>query len=113
MKVFKNLGFEDSGSLVDKGCCKVQWLIYGSRKSEDMLPYKLTKVFNSSGNEVELEEAFKYYSLFDIKENLINIKGNVKKYLPRILSIIPYGRTCNELKSSIDSPLIKQKTEKT
>ena len=112
LEVFKNLGFENSGSLVDKGCCKVQWLIYGSRKSEEMSPYKVTKIFNSRGKEINLEEAFKYYSLFDIKENLIDIKGNVKKFLPRILSIVPYGRTCHELKNNIESPLIKQKTEK-
>jgi hypothetical protein len=66
MKIFENLGFEDSGALVDKSCCKVPWLLYGSRKREDMLPYKVTKVIDSSGNELELEDAFKYYNIFDL-----------------------------------------------
>ena len=111
MNTFANLGFEDSGSLVDKSCCKVPWLLYGSRKREDMLPYKVTKVIDSSGNELELEDAFKYYNIFDHKENLINIKGRVKEYLPRILSIIPSGRTINEIKHGIISP-IKEKNRK-
>jgi len=111
MKVFQNLGFEDSGSLVDKSCCKVPWLLYGSRKREDMMPYKVTKVVDSIGNELDLETAFKYYNIFDHKENLINIKGRVKEYLPRILSVIPAGRTINEIKHGLVSP-IKEKNRK-
>jgi phage/plasmid-associated DNA primase len=102
LKVFENLGFEDSGLVIDKSCCKVPWLMYGSRKNENMLPYKVTRVVNSTGNILSLEDAFKYYQLFDMKENLINIKGNVKYYLPRILSIDAYGRTCQELKQGLE-----------
>lgn len=104
-KVFEDLGFEDSGNIVDKACCKVPWLLYGSRKSEEMEPYKVSKVFDSECNEVDLETAFKYYRLFNEREQLIDIRGKVKDYLPRILSIIPYGRETNELKHGLISPL--------
>ena len=112
MKIFENLGFgNDSESLIDKSCCKVHWLMYGSRKNENMKPYKATRIVNSEGEDISLEDGFKYYQLFDIKENLIDMKGNVKKYLPRILSILPYGRTCQELKSSLPLPQ-KEKNNK-
>uniref|UniRef100_A0A6C0D0F3 SF3 helicase domain-containing protein n=1 Tax=viral metagenome TaxID=1070528 RepID=A0A6C0D0F3_9ZZZZ len=105
LDLFANLGFEDSGNLIDKSCCTVSWLLYGSRKSEDMEPYRVTKVINSDFQEVTLEDAFKRYRIYDIREQLINIKGRVCEYLPRILSIIPYGRTTHELKHGLISPL--------
>lgn len=105
LKTFENLGFEDSGLLIDKSCCKVPWLMYGSRKNEDMKPYLYSKTFDSESNEIDLEEAFKDYRLFDMRECLINTKGKVMKLLPRILSIIPYGRQESELKYGLISPL--------
>ena len=105
MKTFEDLGFEDSGSLIDKSCCKVPWLLYGSRKENGMEPYRVTKVFNSEGNEIELERTFKRYPLYDIQEKLIKINGKVEEYLPRILSIIPYGREVSEVKNGLISPL--------
>lgn len=105
MRTFENLGFEDSGDIIDKAACKVPWLMYGSRKTEDMQPYIFSKVFDSESNEIELEEAFRHYRLYDMRERLINISGSVRKYLPRILSIIPYGRQTNELKYGLISPL--------
>ena len=104
MKVFENLGFEDSGSLIDKACCKVHWLMYGSVKNENSKPYKITRIVNSECKNISFEEAFKYYQLFDIKENLIDMKGNYKKYIARILSILPYGRKCQELKQGLSLP---------
>lgn len=105
LKTFEDLGFEDSGAMVDKACCKVPWLMYGSRKSEDMNPYLISRVINSEGDDIDLEEAFKYYRLYDMREQLIKVSGNVRKYLPRILSIIPYGRQTQELKHGLISPL--------
>ena len=104
LNTFENLGFEDSGSLVDKSVIKSQWLLYGSRK-EGNIPYKVTKIFNSDCEEIDLDEAFKYYNIFDYKERPISIKGNVKEYLPRILSITPDGRPICELKYGLESPL--------
>lgn len=105
LKIFSNLGYEDSSSVIDKACCTVPWLIYGSRKSEDMDPYKVTTVFLSDGSELSIEEAFKNYKIYDMKEKPIPIQGNVKFFLPRILSIIPYGRPTQELIQGLISPL--------
>lgn len=105
LKTFEDLGFEDSGEMIDKSCCKVPWLLYGSRKEKGMDPYKISKVFNSEGTEVDMEEALKRYPLFDMRERLIKIKGKVEEYLPRILSIVPYGRDVSEVKHGLISPL--------
>lgn len=112
MKIFENLGIEDSGSVVDKACCSVPWLMYGSRKSEDMDPYKVTKVFTSDCDEIELEEAFSNYCIFDIKERPIDIRNKVNFFLPRILSIIPYGRVTHEVREGLVSPLKDKLQEK-
>lgn len=107
-KLFDDIGFEDSSSLIDKCCCKVPWLLYGSRKSEDMEPYRLSKIFDSRGNEITLNEAFKYYRIFNEYEHTINIKENIEHFLPRIFSIVPYGRDIKELKHGLVSPLAKR-----
>jgi P4 family phage/plasmid primase-like protien len=103
-RIFYYLGIEDSGSVIDKACCTVPWLLYGSRKSEEHKPYTVTRIYNSHLEEVSLERAFKNYQIFDRKEQLISI-SNVQLYLPRILSILPYGRQTKELKRGILSPL--------
>ena len=112
MKIFENLGIEDSGTVIDKSCCKVPWLMYGSRKSEDMNPYIISKVFSSDGNEIEIEKAFKFYRLYDLHENLLNIKDSIIKYLPRILSIIPYGRMTSDVKPGLALPFKEKINEK-
>ena len=105
LRIFSDLGYEDSSVVIDKACCTVPWLIYGSRKSEDMDPYKVTKVFTSDGAEIILEEAFKNYRIYDMREKTIDIKGKVELFLPRILSIIPYGRSTQEVVQGLVSPL--------
>jgi P4 family phage/plasmid primase-like protien len=110
MRVFEDLGIEDSSKVFDTCTCKVPWLLYGSRKSEKMDAYKVTKVFDANCEEIGLEEAFDGYELFNMHEELIDIKGNVEYYLPRILSIIPYNRETCELKSGLPSPLKDKNT---
>lgn len=105
LEIFSDLGIEDSSSVVDKACCTVPWLMYGSRKSENMDPYKVTKVFNSEGAEISLEQAFQRYLIYDHREKPISIRGKVEEYLPRILSIIPYGRQTQEVRHGLISPL--------
>jgi P4 family phage/plasmid primase-like protien len=105
LKTFEDIGIEDSSEMIDKSCCKVPWLLYGSRKEMGMDPYRVTKVFNSEGTEIDLEETFKRYPVFDMQEKIIKIKGKVEKYLPRILSILPYGRAVSETKHGLISPL--------
>ncbi len=110
-KVFENLGIEDSGSVIDKAVCTVPWLLYGSRKSEETPPYLFTRVVDASLETTPLEYAFRHYQIFDQNEEPIKIKGRVKYFLPRILSIIPFGRTTYELKKGLISPL-KEKIKK-
>ena len=103
--IFESLGFTDSSKTVDECTCRNPWLLYGSRKSEQHPPYFVTKFFDSQVKEISIEEAFKNYELFDTNEELIDIKGKEKYYLPRILSIIPYGRASQELKYGLPSPI--------
>jgi len=104
-ETFKTLGIESSGDVIDKSCCKVPWLMYGSRKSEDMDPYIVTDIISSEGESISLEEAFHGYELLDRFESPLRLKGRVKEYLPRILSIFPYGRKTYDVKNGLISPL--------
>ena len=108
LNVFENLGIEDSSIVIDKACCKVPWLLYGSRKSEDMDPYKLTKIYASDGSELTLEEAFSNYKIYDTNEKSLKTKGRLEEYIPRILSIMPYGRMTSEVKAGLVAPLKEQ-----
>lgn len=103
--LFANLNIEDSSIVVDKVCCKVPWLLYGSRKSEDSQSYKVTKIFNENLEIISLEKAFKNYSIYDNREKQIIFKDKINYYLPRILSVLPYGRPTKELKHGLISPL--------
>jgi P4 family phage/plasmid primase-like protien len=119
LNIFENLNVEDSSSLIDGSYLTVPWLLYGCRKDgENMRPYKVTEVYDSECNLINLEEAFRYYQIYDVKEEPINIAGNVEENLPRILSTLPYGRECCELKDRLPSPKketnfnkIKEKTK--
>ena len=105
LDVFGNLGIEDSGSVVDDAVTRNAWLVYGSRKSEEMDPYRVTNIISSDGKEMDLEQAFEDYELLDHLERPINIKGRVKEFLPRILSIFHGGRPIMEVKEGLACPL--------
>ena len=109
LKIFDNLGISN---VIDRACCKVPWLMYQSRKSEDMDPYTVSKVFDSVGAELSLEDAFKSYRLYDNNEKPIKLEGRVQEYLPRILSIIPYGRMTNEVKQGLPLPVNEKISDK-
>lgn len=113
MEIFSNLGIEDSGSVIDKNCVKVEWLLYGSRKEEGSNPYLFSKVFDADRDEIDLETAFSSYPLYTAMEEPIDIEGNVLYYLPRILSIIPMGRPISTVKKGLISPLKEIIQEKT
>lgn len=102
LEIFDDLGVDDPSKVFDSGIGGKPWLLYGCRK-ENSDPYLLTKVYDSELNEIDLEEAFKYYEIKNMKEELLNISGRVKEYLPRILSIIPYGRKTCSLKNGLES----------
>ena len=71
MEMFKELGIDNSANLVDPNCCNVRWLLYGSRKDPSNEPYKITKIFDSEGKELSLQDAFNNYTIYDKKENPI------------------------------------------
>ena len=111
LKLFSNLGMEDSGVVIDKSCCRNPWLLYGSRKSESHEPYRVTNIYDANLNTLTLDQAFRNYQIFDNKERLINIHGKIEFYLPRILSIIPYNRQTKELKRGLVS-IVKENMKK-
>jgi len=113
--IFGNLGLHDETKIIDNATVKNPWLLYGSRKSEDMDPYKITKIYDKDMQEISVREAFDDYVVYDRNEDEILVKDNIEKYLPQILSISPYGRTCSEFKNNLESPLkeeIKQRKPK-
>lgn len=106
LETFADLGIEDSGTVIDNGYLRAPWLLYGCRKSPEMDPYVVTKVIDAEGNELEIEKALKNYRLYNTSEELIRItQKNVRKYLPRILSIIPCSREVSEVKHGLPCPL--------
>jgi len=104
-KIFEDVGFVDSASLIDTSYSKVPWLLYGGRKAADKDPYLVDKVFDHQQKETTLEKAFGEYVLLDKNEQEIEIVGKVEYYLPRILSIIPFGRDIKELRSGLPAPM--------
>jgi P4 family phage/plasmid primase-like protien len=110
-KLFCELGYENSGDVIDKACCRVPWLLYGSRKSPEHQPYRVTKVYDSNLKVLSLEKAFRNYQIFNNREEIIDISGQVEKFLPRILSIFPQHRKTKELVRGLISP-IKEEIKK-
>ena len=109
-KLFLDLGFSDSSSVIDTSYCKVPWLLYGSRKAEDKDPYLATKMFNSECREISFEEGLQHYKIYNKDEEQIEFSPEeVKHYLPRILSIIPFGRDINQIKSGLPSTLYQNR----
>lgn len=104
-ELFKDLGIEDSSTVIDKQCTRNPWLLYGGRKNADAKPYLVTKIYDAELNEITLEKAFSRYQIFDHNEELITVKGKVEFYLPRILSTWSNGRREKTVKRSIISPL--------
>jgi len=73
---FLPIDFMDTGALGNT------WLLYGSRKSEDMEPYKVAKVFNAAGGEGNLNRC----PVFNTMGERIEVEDPLK-VLPRIFSI--------------------------
>jgi len=103
-KMFDHLGYTDYGKIIDKGCCTVPWLLYGSKKTPESKPYLVSKVYDHQLKEIEFDQAFKHHMIYDKQDRVISTKGNVAYYIPRILSIVLYGRDYKELKHGIPIP---------
>ena len=104
-QTFKSLGFEKSGDLIDACYTRNPWLLYGSKKSEGMNSYKLSKIYNEERDIITLEDALKSYKIYSAEETEISLEGNHRFYLPRVLSIIPWQRQVCELRANLPSPV--------
>ena len=102
-QVFKDIGIEHSGDLIDKGMEKKYWLLYGSRKSINKEPYLLTKIFDYKGRIVTLEQIKDDIKIFNNDEELIDLTDeNINSLIPRILSINSYRRSIFDVKKEIE-----------
>ena len=103
LELFKNIGIEDSGSVIDPCCARVPWLLYGSCKSQGKDPYLVSKVFDHNGTISTLEKILNKYPIYNSQEKIIHFElTEIRPFLPRILSIIPYGREAQTLKEGLD-----------
>jgi len=85
--------------------CVAPWLLYGSTKSVNSKPYKITKIFNHEQQEMTVEKRLLEYKIYDTNEKQIILDiENIEKNLPRILSINPGHRPSNEIKKKYDNP---------
>jgi P4 family phage/plasmid primase-like protien len=110
-KVFDDLSMFNCNVKVDEGYCNAPWLMYGSKKDINKQPYKVTKVINSDGDILTVEQAFKNYKVYDNVGHLIKYSRPIEYYLPRILSILPFPvhlRRQTFIKQGLLSP-IKEK----
>lgn len=87
--LFKDLGIQNSEDVIDKSCTSKYWLLYGSRKKENLQSYKLSKIYDDECREITLEEALKDFNILDVHGDKITIDKPLHYYLPRILSIHP------------------------
>jgi P4 family phage/plasmid primase-like protien len=107
--VFSNLR-QYSSDVIDKGVLKKFWLLYGSRKDMNLEAYKLTYIFDSYGNETNLNEVMKHNYIYNSQDNIINLTNekNIERFLPMILSIHPLHRHTGLIKDNVEI-LVKQK----
>ena len=82
--------------MVDKSYCRVPWLLYGSTKSENKQPYKITRIYDKNLQKLSIKKAFADYKIFDSDEEEISFEKEIKYYMPRILSTHLYGRELYE-----------------
>ena len=100
--LFFDIGIKNSADAIDKSCTSKYWLLYGSRKKENLQSYRVTKIYDDDCNEITLKEALQDYKLLDIHEDEIKLEeSKLEYYLPRILSIHPENRNPVSLKTDL------------
>lgn len=93
-KIFQSVGMENSADAIDANCFTNAWLLYGSVKAEGMKPYTASCVFDKNMNRFSIEDGLADYTLFNGYNKKIPLTPQtVRLNLPRILSILPMGRT--------------------
>lgn len=101
--LFADIGIKVSADAIDKSCTSKYWLLYGSRKKENLQSYKVSKIFNDDCKEITLAEALVDYKLVDVHEDQIVMDDTkLEYYLPRILSIHPENREPVTMKSDLN-----------
>ena len=110
-RIFENLGIEDSGTVIDKTCSKT-WLMYGSRKKENLQSYKLTKIYDEDLQELKLGDVLRSYNLRDTFDDPIPIDKNIKYYIPRLLSIHCENRQTDVVETFPELKIISDKKMK-
>jgi len=107
--LFINIGYDDSSKCISDSLGYLT--VYGcQRDNVYCLRYDISHIFDSNCNEISLQDAFQNYKIFDNNGRQIDINDKIQYYLPRILSIIPYGRATKELKSNIPT-IMSQETK--
>ena len=79
------------------------WLMYGSSKSEDMKPYKVTEIYNGNLEPISLYDAFTYENFYSRDEEpLIITEENINSLLPQLLSVSSIKKNIYNIKTPID-----------
>jgi len=104
--LFEDIGLTDSESIIDNAVVVNPWLMYGCKKEgPGMSPYKISCVYNVHKECVDLEEAFSGCTLFDSRENPIELDGdNIHRNIHRILSIRVNNRPVSEIRNNLRPP---------
>ena len=109
--LFSDLGIQVSSETIDKTCSKY-WLLYGSRKKENLSYYKVSKIYDDNCDEITLAEALSEYKLMNIHgDEIVMDTTRLPYYLPRILSIDANNKEPVVLKSDL-SILTKKQLKK-
>ncbi len=83
-KVFESIGISDSSTVIDD-CTKKPWLMYGSRKSEHLQPYRLTRIYDNKCENM--------WTADQLGEVLIRFNDKIKDMSGEEVRI-PEGKTC-------------------
>ena len=113
-ELFRDLGIQHSGEVLDVGICKKHWLMYNCRKAMHLEPYKLTKILDFEGRPIDLKTALQGMSLYDADGKPMKIEKPLEYYLPRILSVNPTFRPdcVMRLKDDLESSISTQNINK-
>jgi P4 family phage/plasmid primase-like protien len=112
-ELFADIGVEDSSTMIDTSVTTVPWLLHGSCKNIGMDSYSVCKIFarklgeDKDITEVSIFDSFVHYKLFDFKERRIDLSTSkaIEYNMPRILSILPFGRKAGFMYPNLSSPI--------
>lgn len=84
----------------DSNISSKAWLMYGSAKEKELVPFTVSRCFNENGNEVRIQEYFgKQYER--LKASTKRKLQPLEYYLPRFLSIRDHPNTTKLLDSTV------------